>query len=81
MREEPSAQGTEGYGRSTDGMLLFKNGEVVWFDLEEVQRAIDALPKKGESFFDKHCLAICGDGKGGYDCSKCTLGACPIADQ
>jgi len=75
------SEDTKGFGRTTDGLMLLKNGDVVEFDLAVIQAAIDALPGDGKSFFAKNCLGEFGDGQGGYDCSKCDMPACPIADQ
>ncbi|MBD3359797.1 MAG: hypothetical protein GF365_03785 [Candidatus Buchananbacteria bacterium] len=64
----------KGYGLTCDGLLLHKDGEVNWFNLQEIQAAINQLPEK--SFHQKHCVEKCKN-----DCTNCRLMACPIADQ
>jgi hypothetical protein len=47
-----------------------ERGEV--YPLRAIVKAIADMPK--QTFHEKHCKVL-------GDCSKCLLGACPIADQ
>jgi hypothetical protein len=66
---------TEGNkGRTGDGLVIMTNGDVEDFDPAVIQRALDAIPRKG--FYQIHCVERCGN-----ECNNCGLPACPIADQ
>ena len=53
----------KGYGRTADGLILMKNGDVENFNPEIIRQAIEEMPKKG--FYENHCVAKCGN-----DCNK-----------